>query len=201
VPNAIRSGFFKHPAGMQESKTVPLLLNVGQLGVRKRQYEVLLMAGNLHRLGFGFHLIFVGGIHEDNEYGRAFVKELKIAEALGYASHAGMLGSDALVSLMDRAQGFIHFPSEEAFGLVVAEALARGLKFFGADLGGIKEIAMGVSGAELHTTLAGLQAGVSRWLDSGAGRDPEAAAVVRARYSPQVVAARHLEIYRELLGR
>ena len=35
----------------------------------------------------------------------------------------------------------VHFPSEEAFGLVVGEVLARELKFFGARLGGIAEIA------------------------------------------------------------
>ena len=38
---------------------------------------------------------------------------------------------------------------EEAFGLVVAEALARNLKFFGTRVGGLPEITDGVEGAEL----------------------------------------------------
>ena len=199
VPNAIRSEFFKPLPEVPESPAVPLILNVGHLGVRKRQLEILKIAGTLHDQGCGFHLVFIGVLHEDDAYGRAFSEELKRAESKGYASHAGMLGTDALVAMMDRAQGFIHFPSEEAFGLVVAEAMARGLKFFGADLGGIKEIAAGLPGAELHTTVEQLREGLRHWLVAGAKRAPEAATTIRARYSPQAVAACHLEIYKELL--
>ncbi|KAB2638200.1 MAG: glycosyltransferase, partial [Verrucomicrobia bacterium] len=199
IPNAIRGGFLRDVTQVPPSSDVPLLLNVGQLGVRKRQLEVLKMAGELHRLGCRFHLIFVGALDQGHDYGRSFVQELKRAQSMGYASHAGFLDLEALVSLMDQAQGFIHFPSEEAFGLVVAEAMARGLKFFGADLGGIKEIASGIPGAELHTTIESLQAGVFQWLAAGAGRVPEAAATVTSRYSPQSVAARHIDIYREVL--
>jgi glycosyltransferase involved in cell wall biosynthesis len=199
VPNAIRSGFLSDLPSLYDRTDVPLLLNVGQLGVRKRQLEILKMAGAMHRQGYVFHLVFIGSIHQNDDYARAFVQELKRAESMGYASHAGWLDTGALVALMDQAQGFIHFPSEEAFGLVVAEAMARGLKFFGADLGGIKEIASGIPGAELHTTLADLQAGVARWLIAGASKVPEAAVAVRERYSPHVVAASHKKIYHELL--
>ena len=83
----------------------------------------------------------------------------------------------------------------------VAEAMARGLKFFGADLGGIKEIAAGIPGAELHSDFAALKCGIAAWLKAGAPRQPDAARQIAERYHPKIIAARHMEIYREVLGR
>ena len=56
-----------------------------------------------------------------------------------------------LISAMDHASALIHAPKEEAFGLVVAEALARNLKVFAARIGGIPDIAEGVDGAHLFS--------------------------------------------------
>ena len=91
--------------------------------------------------------------------------------------------------------------SEEAFGLNVAEGLARNLKFFGSRLGGIAEIAEGVPGAELFVPddWAGLTDAVARWIEQGHPRRMESAALMRQRYHPQMIARRHVEIYREVL--
>ncbi len=201
VPNAIRAPFFRPPRSSPSGTEVPLILNVGHLGPRKRQLEILRMAGDLHRRGHDFKLVFLGVLSAGTPYGDAFIAEMKRAEMAGYACHAGFLDADALIDLMDQAHGFIHFPQEEAFGLVVAEAMARGLKFFGANLGGIKEIGAGVPGAELCEDFDELKTRLIHWLKSGATRAPESAATVKDRYSPEVVASRHLEIYREVLGR
>jgi glycosyltransferase involved in cell wall biosynthesis len=201
APNAIRARFFGKPGYSPGSSEVPLILNVGHLGARKRQLEILKMAGEMHDLGLSFKLVFLGALSEGSSYGQAFIEELKRAEAKGYACHGGFLDADGLIDLMDQAHGFIHFPSEEAFGLVVAEAMARGLKFFGADLGGIKEIAAGIPGAELHSDFAALKCGLAAWLKAGAPRQPDAARQIAERYHPRVIAARHVEIYREVLGR
>jgi len=201
VPNAIRGSFFRIPKAGTCPRDIPLILNVGHLGARKRQLEILRMAAGLHREGHRFQLIFTGAMVTSNEYGRTFAEELQQAEKAGFAAHAGFLNAEALIDLMDEANGFIHFPSEEAFGLVVAEAMARGLKFFGANLGGIKEIAAGIPGAELHDDFPSLSHGITRWLESEAPKIPEAAITIRERYSPEAVARKHIEIYRELLGR
>jgi glycosyltransferase involved in cell wall biosynthesis len=198
VPNAIRSSFFRPATTPPADRAVPLLLNVGHLGIRKRQLEILRMVTDLHREGHQFRFVFTGAFSTHDEYGRTFAAELRQAEKTGFASHAGFLDVDALINLMDEASGFIHFPSEEAFGLVVAEAMARGLKFFGANLGGIKEIGAGLPGAELHDDFAGLKSGITRWLKEGAPRVPDAAETIRQRYSPAAVAARHVAIYRDL---
>ena len=201
VPNAIRSSFFREAKSPPNPRELPRLLNVGHLGIRKRQLEILRMAAELHREGYQFQLVFTGAFPTTDEYGSTFAAELRQAEQAGFASHAGFLNADALIDLMDEACGFVHFPSEESFGLVVAEAMARGLKFFGANLGGIKEIGAGIPGAELHDDFSGLKAGIARWLETGAPRVPEAAATIRQRYSPEAVARQHVAIYRDLLNR
>ena len=104
---------------------------------------------------------------------------------------------------MDSADALIHFPAEEAFGLVVAEALARNLKFFGAASGGIVDIAAGLEGADLISPndFKGLEEAVARWIQAGGSRPVNTVAVMRERYHPAVIAKRHLEIYREVLER
>ena len=74
-----------------------------------------------------------------------------------------------LISDLDNAAAVVHFPSEEAFGLVVAEALARDRKFFGSRVGGIIDIATGVPGAELFSIddWNGLSAAISAWIVAG----------------------------------
>ena len=96
----------------------------------------------------------------------------------------------------------VHFPTEEAFGNVVVESLARDLKFFGSRLGGIVDIAAGVPGAELfeRDDWTGLADAIQRWIEAGCPRPQGAAALMRERYHPVVIARRHLEIYREVLG-
>jgi glycosyltransferase involved in cell wall biosynthesis len=200
VPNAIRQPFFRPPRESPSTGGLPLLLNIGHLGPRKRQLEILRMAGEIHREGHCFKLIFLGALSEGTPYGDAFVEELKRAETEGYARHAGFLNAEALIDLMDRSHGFVHFPLEESFGLVVAEAMARGLKLFGANLGGIKEIAGGIPGTELCDSFEDLKQRMIDWLGQSVPRAPESAAVVRERYAPEVVARCHLEIYREVLG-
>lgn len=196
VPNAIRAAFF------QESPTAPItdipqILNVGLVSPRKRQLELLQVAAKLKANGSEFRIIFVGGI-PNNTYGKAFTQELQQAERQGYASHAGFLNVNGLIELMDQSHGMIHCPTEEAFGLVVAEAMARGLKFFGSDLGGIRDIATGISGAELHTDIERLIDRVRVWLKEGARRPDAVKAEIEKRYHPKVVASKHIQIYNEI---
>ena len=76
------------------------------------------------------------------------------------------------------------------------------MKFFGARVGGVPDIAEGVEAAELFAPEdeAGLATALSRWLTSGAPRPTAAADEMRIRFHPEVVARRHLEVYRELLA-
>lgn len=199
VPNAIRAEFFQ-PISVRGKRNIPTFVIVGLICPRKRQLELLKMVGAIVRSGRQMQVVIAGSLSENSEYEAAFGAELRQAEAAGYAKFAGFLGVQALLELLDSSHAFLHFPSEESFGLVVAEAMARSLKFFGANLGGIVDIASGIDGAELHDDLQSLQAGVIRWLDAGASTPALAAEEIARRYHPTVIANAHLEIYREILA-
>jgi glycosyltransferase involved in cell wall biosynthesis len=200
VPNALRRGFFEPvPDGSRPC----VLLNVGVITERKRQLELLAVAQSLHRSGLKFEFHFIGHVNPSDPYGAAFLERIKPLEAAGCARYLGEFTTSELIHRLDAAGALVHFPSEEAFGLVVAEGLSRGLKFFGARVGGIPDIAEGVPGVELFAVddWAGLATAMERWLTEKLSPSAEAAALVRRRYAPEVIARRHLEIYREVLAR
>ena len=199
VPNALRREFFDAiPAGPRPC----VLLNIGVITERKRQLELLDMAQKLKRRGLKFEFHFIGRLNPSDAYAAAFVKRLNPLEAEGCVRHLGELATPELIRHFDSASALVHFPSEESFGLAVAEALARNLKLFGSRIGGVLDIADAVEGAELfpENDWTGLETALARWLEAGAPRPVGAAAVMRQRYHPEVIARRHLEIYREVLG-
>lgn len=201
VPNAIRSLFFDLPKTASPPAKCTLL-NIGLVSERKRQVELLDAARRLHERGLAFELQFVGAFAGDS-YSDLFRERLKDAEAKGYARHLGLKNTLELIACCDAAHGLIHFPSEEAFGLVVAEAMARDLKFFGSRVGGIINISADVPGAELFelNDWDSLTDAIAQWIQQGHPRTTDAAQVMNTRYHPRVVAQRHLEIYREVLGK
>jgi glycosyltransferase involved in cell wall biosynthesis len=103
---------------------------------------------------------------------------------------------------MDESQALVHFPSEESFGLVVAEALARGLKLFASKIGGICDIASGVLDAELFDPKDwnGLSSALTAWIQRPSLSSPQKQNLMKSRYHPKTIASRHLEIYREVLS-
>ncbi len=201
VPNALRAIFFK-PGESREMRPQPVLLNVGHFSPYKRQLEVLMMAESLWKRGCRFKLLFIGKNDVSTSYGRAFADRLAATEHLGFAECLGSRCVDEIVTCFDAADALVHCPTEEAFGLVVAEALARNLKVFGSSVGGVVDIATGVEGAELYPSedWDALAAAVHRWCESGYPHPIGAAGEMRTRYHPEHVARRHLEIYAELLG-
>ena len=200
VDNPIRKEFFNPPA-TDRYLHPPILLNVGVLGSRKRQIELLEMAARIHRRGVALEMRFLGPCGRE-PYAEEFQWRVAEAEKEGYASYGGNLGITQLVAEMERASGLCHFPSEEAFGLVVAEGISRDLKFFGARVGGIPSIVEGIAEAELidPDDFSTLEERIAGWAAAGAPRPVGGHEMMRSRYHPEVIASRHLEIYREVLG-
>jgi glycosyltransferase involved in cell wall biosynthesis len=200
VPNAVRGGFFAAPQDIACSEP-PVLLNIGVITPRKRQNEVLEIAAHLHQRKARFHLRFAGKLDENNPYGARFRDLIHQAQGEGYATFLGEKSEAELIQVMDSASALVHFPAEEAFGLVVAEGLARNLKLFGARVGGVADIAAGTEGAELFEPgdAPALEEAVFQWLCAGHPKPKEAARQMRERYHPERIARRHLEIYREVL--
>jgi glycosyltransferase involved in cell wall biosynthesis len=202
VANPIRAEFFSTPSSIARSGKC-LLVNVGVISERKRQLELLQLAGELHRKGLEFELHFIGHADPRFPYAKEFLERIKPAEKAGYAHYLGGKSTRELIECFDLAQGMIHFPSEEAFGLVVAESLARDLKLFGSKLGGIVEICSGVNSAELFEAedWAGLAKAIEKWIEAGYPRAQGAAVCMHERYHPQIIMRRHVEIYEEMLSR
>lgn len=199
VPNALRAEFFQPMPAVPPSRCQ--LLNVGVICPRKRQLELLGVVERLHSLGLDFHFHFIGETPAGDAYAQAFLEKIRPWQAAGVASHSPPMDTARLMAEFDRSQALVHFPTEEAFGLVVAEALARGAKLFGARVGGIVDITAGVPGAELFEAADwdGLTGGLAAWMRDGFGRCAEGARILQERYHPQIIARRHLEIYREVL--
>ena len=201
VANALRPVFFE-PANLVSPPVRPVILNIGVMEPRKQQVPLLRVARAWHQRRLDFDLRFVGNKCEQTAYGGEFSRALAQAEADGYARHLGTLPAASLIAAMDQASALIHFPTEESFGLVVAEALARNLKFFGAAIGGITDIASGVEGAELFASgdWSSLQEQAGQWIQAGSPRPVSAAAAMKQRYHPLIIARQHLKIYQEVLN-
>jgi glycosyltransferase involved in cell wall biosynthesis len=199
VPNPLRLAFFK-PLPEWKAKDRAQLINVGTITPNKRQLEILEVFTRLHHQGYDFQIRFVGQLDENN-YGREFLKAIQVAEKAGYAFFLGTKPTDKLIALFDQVHGAVHFPQAEAFGLVVAEALSRNLKFFGASVGGIVDISSGVDQVELFAPddWSGLEESLRKWLKDGWPCSREASSVIAEKYHPRQIAERHLEIYREVL--
>jgi glycosyltransferase involved in cell wall biosynthesis len=201
VPNAVRLSFFKElPSPLPV--TVPIVMNIGVISAHKRQLDVLEIARILHEDGVEVHFQFVGQANSSDPYARRFLELVRIAEKKGYASYEGSMDSEGLIQHLYRASALVHFPLEEAFGLVVAESLARNLKFFGSRIGGVPDICSGMEGAELFAPddTRGMIHAIRSWVQAGSPRPVTTAEVVKSRYHPEVVAGQHLAIYREVLS-
>lgn len=199
VPNALREVFFS-PVVAAPRPPVPRLACVGVIRELKRPLELLAALEPLRARGVKFRLEFAGRRAAETDYGRRFAVALQRAEAQGWAAQVGELTAPELVAWLDGASALVHASAEESFGLAIAEGLARNLKFFGFRVGGVPEVTAGVEGAELFAPedWGGLTEAVAGWLAAGAPRPATAGEEMRRRYHPDVVAGRHLWIYREV---
>jgi glycosyltransferase involved in cell wall biosynthesis len=199
-PNALRQAFFSKPPASRVSGKCTIL-NVGTVCAYKRQNELLDLAEQLQREGLDFELRFIGIAPRADPYAVNFLNRLN---ASAYGSHVSYLGARPLPELIadyDGASALVHVSKVETFGLVVAEALARNLKFIGFRAGGVPEIAEGVEGAELFADgdWDALKLALTKWVRAGFPCPSNAAEAMRARYHPDVIARQHLAAYRQVL--
>ena len=139
VPHPLRQTFLDPPPNAGPRPCI--LLNAGVISPRKRQLELLDVAEALHRQGLKFEFHFVGYVNPGDAYVTAFQKRIQPMEEAGYARFWGTPADSELLHYYDSAAAMVHFPTEESFGMVALEGLGRELKFFGARLGGIVDLA------------------------------------------------------------
>ena len=201
VPNAIRRAFFEMPRDATKTRDCPVLLNIGTIAPLKRQLELLELAQQLYDEGYSFEIHFIGPANPTAKYAALFLERIREAEQNGFARYLGELRLSELIAAFDSAGALIHVPFEEAFGLVAAEALARNLKFFGTNVGGLPDIAEAIEGADLFplSDIEAMKRGIINWLRNGCARPPGASKEMKRRYHPDVIAKRHEQIYHEIL--
>ncbi len=137
VPNALRLSFFQPLPPARQNK-LPIILNVGAIAPHKSQIEILHVGRRLFDAGHRFQMRFIGQLQVSTSYGAKFKSLIEKAEKDGFATYVGTKSEDELLQCYDSANALVHFPREESFGLVVAEALARNLKLFGCRIGGVR---------------------------------------------------------------
>jgi len=206
IPNALQQMFFDFPRTFQH-RNVPLILNVGVISERKRQRQILDLLCSLRKEGLDFETLFVGASDTKNAYTTAFLGDLAAAQSFhGGFSYVARLGDEDFCRLFDTASAMIHFPQEESFGLVFAEALTRNLYLFASDVGSIREIASDVPGVEIfhYDDWSGMKDAVRNWIRSGQFKNTKPQKTPEGllrRYHPTSIARQHIQVYEEILSR
>jgi glycosyltransferase involved in cell wall biosynthesis len=204
VPNALRPDFFQvSPTLKRPARCV--FVHAGVVCENKQQLKMLDLARSLHQKKLDFVLHFVGSTNSQFAYDRAFLELIREAEADGYARYLGNKSAaelNKLIDCFDGASALVHTPITETFGLVVAEALSRNLRVFGFRVGGVPDIVEGAGDAVLVAPddWAALENAIEAWIRAGHPPSRPTASLMRARYHPEVIARRHIEIYRDVLA-
>jgi glycosyltransferase involved in cell wall biosynthesis len=196
VPNAVDSSFF-------EVKHVPSplvqLLCVATVEARKNQ-NALIRAMDTLRPKSNFELIFFGGARPDNPYVRDF---FELIEKRPWCRYEGFANREVLKRQMASAAGLVLPSLEDNCPMVVLESMAAGVPVAAARVGGVPDLVRsGETGLLFDpSSEEAMAAALQQLLD-----DRERAMAARAReearqrFHPEIIALRHLEIYREVLS-
>jgi glycosyltransferase involved in cell wall biosynthesis len=199
VPNSIRPAFFSPvPSDSRRQRTIVVL---GSIIHYKQSLRILEMWAQISDQHPDVKLVFIGASGGDG-YSHDFLQRLAPLKAKGRADHIEWLEGAALVEFLDTARGMIHFPTEEAFGLAVAEGLARNLKLFAARTGGVPDVAEGCESAEFFEAddWTGLGNAIGRWIHDGLPLAESSNGIVE-KFAPISVARKHIEIYQSFLNK
>jgi glycosyltransferase involved in cell wall biosynthesis len=203
VPNAIRSVFLEDSGLVHRAGKAPVFVNVGTIGPYKRQTELLRLFESLAQ-SFAFKAIFVGKSDDSTVYGRGFTEALARAQKRGRDfQHIVTATSGELRTILDSSDCMVHYSSEESFGLVMAEALARNLKLFCFDVGAALTFSRLTSNCEVFqlSDEAALASRLAMWLGSYPERPFRKLSpppMMLQEFSPVTVARQHLQAYGDL---
>ncbi|MEO5917122.1 MAG: glycosyltransferase family 4 protein [Luteolibacter sp.] len=196
VPNAVDASFFEVNATGQGD----LVICVASLSPWKRQME-LIDAFDALPEEIRPQLVLLG-VGEESGYGAEVVERLATRP---WCSHPGAVNRQELKNWLRKA-GLLILPStEDNCPMVILEAMAAGVPVAASNIGGIPDlIEHGVTGLMFDPQDAkSIQGAVTRWQenpDETAAMAARAKQVAGQRFHPEVIARRHLEIYREALA-
>lgn len=177
--------------------TLPVIINVGKLEVRKNQRILPPVAAELLRLGHPCRFVLMG-LEEPNEklHILAEIRELGVHELF---TLAGRQSREDVFSAMAQADLYLHTSLSESFGMTLVEAMAAGIPVMALEYDALHEIlpdtpemiiAADATPAEIAAKLSGLLADRSRL----AGIRERQYTVFKRRFSSQAFLSRVLEI-------
>ena len=191
------SGFRSRVSGLESP---PVILCVANIEPRKNQNAFITALDPLKKQ-MGFEVRFFGSCG-NSAYAREFTG---LIACRSWCHYGGMIGREELRDQLKQADILVLPTHEDNCPMVVLEAMAAGVPVLASKVGGIPDlIDDGTTGIFcIPEDPESLRAGVMQVLrDPGAKKSLAAAAHVEAmrRFHPVVIARRHLEIYREVLG-
>jgi len=197
LPNAVDPRFFGvTPAPLP----VPRILFVGSIDERKNPHGLLRACEPMLRAG-ECTLAFAGQSNTSSPYVREFLED---AAALPGVELTGFIGRDELVSEMARSSLLVLPTFEDNCPMVVLEAMAAGLPVAASRVGGVPDL---ITHDRDGLMFDPHDAGDMRFRIESLVREPELRSrlgvagriTARERFHPEVIAAGHLRIYREVL--
>jgi glycosyltransferase involved in cell wall biosynthesis len=198
LPNAVDRSFFDvRPA--PDPSAPPVVLCVGAVCLRKNQNAFIRALDPLAERK-PFKLIFLG--QEDHgAYGAEF---RELVQARPWCEHVPFSGRDRVKEYFQAATLLALPTLEDNCPMVVLEAMAAGVPVLASNVGGVPDLIESDKTGVFCDPQApeSFRTGAARLLDDREFSQrlvTEARQQARERFHPQVIARRHLEIYREVL--
>lgn len=201
VPNAVDASFFDVNARSSEEK-VPRILCVGHISVRKNQNAFIRALDSLTPAG-KFEVLFLGMAAAGRAYDDEF---LRLVKERPWCVFGGMADRAELKNHLRDATALALPSLEDNCPMVVLEAMAAGVPVVAAKVGGLPDlIEEGKNGFFCDPLDARSMAeGVKKIVqEKSVAHELARRAKEEAlrRFLPEVIARRHVEIYREVLTR
>jgi glycosyltransferase involved in cell wall biosynthesis len=202
LPNAVRKSFFlDHRSPRAVAGEGLRFLVIGLISPYKQPLEILRMLLQWRIRGApDFTCLWVGSFSGETNYIEEFAQEMARAQAAGWARHQPSMNEAELREAMDGSDVLLHIPKEEAFGLVVVEAMLRGMNIVAGRTGGIADFQQIYPGIQLVSPNApeDWMKALSRFAQNRPRRIPRESWDAM-RFHPKEIARHHLEAYRTLV--
>jgi glycosyltransferase involved in cell wall biosynthesis len=198
VPNAVDQSFFDvkrapHPE--------PVILCVGHIILRKNQ-NAFIRALDPLASQMRFKVCFLGQVSAQDPYSTEFLELIKMRP---WCEYEGVASRDVLKGWLSTAH-FLAMPSlEENCPMVLLEAMAAGVPIVAARVGGVPDLVEeDLNGTFCDpTNLESIRDAVRHVLENpgrAQAMSETAKRLALERYHPEVVARRHVEIYKEVVS-
>jgi glycosyltransferase involved in cell wall biosynthesis len=200
VPNAVNSRFFElQPAAVDP----PVCLCVGTVCLLKNQ-NAFIRALDPLAAKRKFKVIFLGDTQENDPYCKEFLELVKNRPWCEYPGFKG--GYEKLKPYFHQASLLALPTLEDNCPMVVLEAMAAGVPVVAARVGGVPDLVQdGKNGVLCDSQNAASMSGAVEKIltqpDFARALAVEAKRQAHERFHPVVIARRHLEIYRSVIGK